>query len=87
MSASCGSGSARLAPGTGGTGTGGSAGDEPGGTGGATTGGTSGATGGTTGTGGSGGVPPGAGVGDDCSKSAPCRRGLECVDAVCEPGG
>jgi hypothetical protein len=26
-------------------------------------------------------------VGDDCSKSAPCRRGLDCVDAVCEPGG
>ena len=85
---SCGSGGTRLAvvDTTGGTsGTGGSAaGEGPGGDTGL--GGTTG-NGGGAGTSGSGGVPPGGGVGDDCSASAPCRRGLECVDGACEPGG
>src|SRR6185436_8414691 len=84
MSASCGSGSTRRAtPYTGGAGPGrgGSAGDEPGGTSGATS------TGGSTGAGGTGTVPPGGGVGDDCSRSAPCRRGLDCVNDVCEAAG
>jgi hypothetical protein len=75
LSTSCGSGSVKRAA-TGGAG--GTGGDEPGGTSGATTGG--------TGTGGSD-VPPGGGVGDDCSKSAPCRSGLSCVNDVCEPRG
>jgi hypothetical protein len=87
LGSSCGSGSTRQADlsdnsggaGRGGTGRGGgAAGEEPGGSGGSTN------TGGTAGT---GGVPPGGGVGDDCSKSAPCRNGLECVNDVCEPGG
>lgn len=30
-------------------------------------------------------VPDGAGVGDSCSDDQPCRPGLRCADAVCEP--
>ena len=38
--------------------------------------------------GGSASVPPGQGVGQDCSDAAPCRDGLTCNgQSVCEPGG
>src|SRR5258706_9993511 len=53
-----------------------------------TSGGSSSSTGGVNDTaGGASSVPPGLGVGDDCSSDA-CRAGLVCNDKkVCEPGG
>lgn len=38
-------------------------------------------------TSGTGGLPPGVGVGEDCTNGARCRAGLDCVDAVCTPSG
>ncbi len=52
-------------------------------------GGTSGSGSGGTdgpGNGGSGDLPDGAGIGDACSDTVPCRPGLSCTDDVCEPG-
>jgi pimeloyl-ACP methyl ester carboxylesterase len=50
--------------------------------------GSSGAGGsGNSGTGGGGGAPDGAGVGEECSETVPCRAGLVCNDdEVCAPG-
>ncbi|HEY3497708.1 MAG TPA: hypothetical protein VGK73_23585 [Polyangiaceae bacterium] len=66
--------------------TGGDAGDP--GAGGGDSGGNPG-TGGSSqaGTGGTGGLPPGAGVGEDCTDGTRCRSGLECLDGECTPSG
>jgi hypothetical protein len=47
----------------------------------------SGGTGGSNGNAGTGGLPPGLGVGDDCSGGARCRAGLDCIDSACQPNG
>ena len=71
-----------------GAGKGGSSGNTGGAAGSGATGGNAGTgTGGTVGSAGSGGLPGGQGVGQDCSASAPCRAGLECLNGACAPSG
>ena len=42
--------------------------------------------GGAAGAAGDAGLPPGKGVGETCSASDPCRKGLACNNGICEPG-